>query len=148
MNQATLPAVLIRRRFDAPPARVYDAFANIKSFAELMRPEDVKLEESEADVGEGGEYKIVLRVAGDDLWTLHGTYREVSPPNRLALTWIWSEDDAKDEQHTLLTLEFASDGNGTELTLRHELFLREESRASHERGWGACLDKLTAQLPR
>lgn len=148
MNQATLPAVLIRRRFDAPPSRVYDAFANIYTFAELMRPENVKLVEAGADVRAGGEYNVVFRMADNDLWTLHGTYREVSPPNRLALTWIWMEDDPKDEQHTLLTLEFAPDGNGTELTLRHELFLREESRASHETGWGECLDKLAAQLSR
>lgn len=148
MNQATLPAVYIRRRFDAPPPRVYDAFSNINSFAELLRPENVKIEETAADVRDGGEYKIVLRMPDNELWTLHGTYREVSPPNRLALTWIWIEDDPKDEQHTLLTLEFAPDGDGTELTLRHELFSREESRASHESGWGECLDKLAAQLSR
>jgi len=148
VNQATLPAVCIRRRFDAPPQRVYNAFANINTFAELMRPEDVKLVEAAADIREGGEYKIVFRMPDDDLWTLHGTYREVSPPNRLALTWTWIEDDPKDEQHTLLALEFAPDGDGTELTLRHDLFLREESRASHEDGWGKCLDKLAAQLRR
>lgn len=101
-----------------------------------MRPEHVKLVDASADVRDGGEYKIVLRMPDDDLWTLQGTYREVRPPTRLALTWIWVEDDAKDEQHTLLTLEFAPDGRGTELTLRRELFLREESRASHETGWG------------
>ncbi len=146
MSQATLPAVQIRRRFDAPPARVYDAFANINALAELIRPEDVKIEEAHADVREGGEYKIVLRMADDELWTLHGVYRVVSPPGRLALTWSWIEDDPKDEQHTLLTLEFAQDGDGTELTLRHELFLRDESRASHENGWGKCLDKLAGEL--
>jgi uncharacterized protein YndB with AHSA1/START domain len=148
VNQTTLPAVYIRRRFDAPAPRVYDAFANIDTFAELMRPEDVKLVEATGDVRDGGEYKIVFRMADDDLWTLHGTYREVAPPNRLALSWIWIEDDPKDEQHTVLTLEFAPDGDGTELTLRHELFVREESRASHERGWGECMDKLAAQLSR
>lgn len=148
MSQTTLPAVQIRRRFDAPPARVYDAFANINALAELIRPEDVKIEEAEADVRVGGEYKIVLRMSDGDLWTLHGVYREVSPPGRLTLTWNWIEDDPKDEQPTLLTLEFAQDGEGTELTLRHELFLREESRTSHEAGWGKCLDKLAVELAR
>lgn len=148
MNQATLPAVYIRRRFDAPPQRVYDAFADIKTFTQLICPENVHLVESSADVREGGEYKIVMRMPDDDLWTLQGTYREVQPPSRLALTWIWIEDDPKDEQHTLLTFEFAPDGDGTELTLRHELFQREESRHSHEEGWGECLDKLAAQLSR
>ncbi len=148
MNQTTLPAVQISRRFDAPPARVYDAFANITALAELIRPDDVELVEVEADVREGGAYKIVLRMADDDLWTLQGVYREASPPSRLALTWIWIEDDPKDEQHTLLTLEFAPDGDGTQLTLRHELFAREESRTSHEGGWAKCLDKLAVQLSR
>ncbi len=148
MNQTTLPAVFIRRRFGAPPQRVYNAFANIDTFAELMRPDNVKLVEAAADVREGGDYKIVFRMPDDDLWTLHGTYREVSQPNRLALTWIWTEDDPKDEQHTLLTLEFAPDGDGTELTLQHDRFSRQQSRVSHESGWGQCLDKLAAQLSR
>jgi uncharacterized protein YndB with AHSA1/START domain len=148
VSQTTLPAVQIRRRFDAPPARVYDAFANINALAELIRPEHVKIEEAEADVRDGGAYKIVFRMPDDELWTLQGVYREVSPPGRLALTWTWIEDDPKDEQSTLLTLAFAQDGDGTELTLRHELFLREQSRTSHEDGWGKCLDKLAAEFSR
>jgi uncharacterized protein YndB with AHSA1/START domain len=148
VNQATLPAVYIRRRFEAPPQRVYDAFANVGTFAELIRPENVKLVEAAADVRAGGEYKLVFRMPDDDVWSLRGNYREVSPPNRLALTWTWTEDDPKDEQQTLLTLEFAPDGDGTQLTLRQELFSREESRSSHESGWTECLDKLAAQLSR
>jgi uncharacterized protein YndB with AHSA1/START domain len=146
VNQTTLPAVLIRRRFDAPPRRVYDAFANIQALAELIRPDDVKIEETEADVREGGEYKIVLRMPDNDLWTLRGVYRQVSPPHHLALTWNWVEDNPEEEQHTLLTLEFAHDGDGTELILRHELFVREDSRNSHENGWVKCLDNLAAEL--
>lgn len=146
MNQTTLPAVLIHRHFDASPARVYDAFADIDTLAQLITPEHVSLLNASADVRNGGEYRIALRMPDDEVWTLRGAYRDVSPPDRLALTWIWTEDDPKDEQETLLTLEFKPDGDGTELVLRHELFLREESRASHEKGWGACLDKLADQL--
>ncbi|MGB8264795.1 MAG: SRPBCC domain-containing protein [Candidatus Velthaea sp.] len=148
MNQTTLPAVQLRRRFDAPPARVYDAFANINALAELILPENGALVETAADVRAGGAYKVVLRMPDGDLWTLHGVYRDVAPPSRLAFTWGWIEDDPKDEQETLLTLEFEQDGGGTELILRHELFVREQSRASHEGGWAQCLDKLALKLAR
>ncbi len=145
MNQATLPAVVIRRTFDASPDSVFAAWTG-KEFAEMICPENVTLQDLKMDVRPGGSYKIDLLMADGEVWTLHGDYREVAPPHRLVMTWSWIEDDLKDTQETLLTIELTPEGSGTALELRHELFLREESRASHEEGWAECLDKLAAKL--
>lgn len=146
MNDTALAAVEIRRRFDAAPQRVYEAFADIHTLAELIRPERAQLVAAKADARLGGHYEIALRMAENDVWTVRGVYRELSPFRRLAMTWIWVEDDPKDEQHTLITLRFVPDGDGTELTLRHELFAREESRNAHAEGWTECLENLAARL--
>jgi uncharacterized protein YndB with AHSA1/START domain len=145
MNQATLPAVVIRRTFEASPDRVFAAWTG-KEFAEMICPKDVKLQDLNMDVRPGGSYKMDLLMPDGDVWTLHGDYREVTPPRRLAMTWSWIEDDPKDAQETLLTIELTPEGSGTALELRHELFQREESRASHEEGWASGLDKLAAML--
>ncbi len=145
MNQATLPAVVIRRTFDASPQRVFAAWTG-KEFAEMICPQDVTLQDLQMDVRQGGSYKMDLLMSDGDVWTLHGDYREVTPPHRLVMTWSWIEDDPKDAQETLLTVKLTPQGGGTALELRHELFVREDSRASHEAGWTECLDKLAAKL--
>lgn len=146
MISSTAPSLLIRRTFDAAPQRVYQAFADHDRLLQFICPPSAQVVESEADVRNGGTYRFVLKMEDGELWTLRGEYREVSPPNRLSMTWIWVEDDPKDEQNTLLTIECNAAGAGTELVLRHELFVREESRDNHEHGWNACLDKIAEHL--
>jgi uncharacterized protein YndB with AHSA1/START domain len=146
MISSTAPSLLIRRTFDAPPQRVYQAFADFDQLAHLICPPACEIVESRADVRTGGTYTVVLKMEDGDLWRLRGEYREVDPPNRLSMTWTWVEDDPKDEQNTLLTIECKPDGAGTGLELRHELFVRTESRDNHEHGWNRCLDKIAAQL--
>lgn len=146
MISSTAPSLLIRRTFDAPPQRVYQAFADPDQLLQVVCPVTAEIVEKEADVKTGGAYRFVFRMEDGDLWTLRGEYRDVSPYTRLSQTWVWVEDDPKDEQNTLLTIEFNAAGNGTELVLRHELFVREESRNNHERGWNECMDKIAARL--
>ncbi|MDQ2871592.1 MAG: SRPBCC domain-containing protein, partial [Candidatus Eremiobacteraeota bacterium] len=57
-------------------------------------------------------------------------------------TWKWDEDAPEEEHETLLTLDFTPHGNGTELTLTHELLASEESRSNHEHGWSTVIDKM------
>ncbi|HET7815591.1 MAG TPA: SRPBCC domain-containing protein [Candidatus Baltobacteraceae bacterium] len=146
MTTSTAPSLLIRRTFDAPPKRLYEAFADPDQLLQVVCPVTAEVVESQADVRAGGTYRFVLKMEDGDLWTLRGEYRDVSPPNRLSMTWVWVEDDPKDEQNTLLTIDFNAAGSGTELVLRHECFVREESRNNHEHGWNECLDKIAARL--
>lgn len=146
MISSTAPSLLIRRTFDAPPQRVFQAFADTNQFLAVVCPVTAEVVETQSDVRAGGAYRHVLKMEDGELWTLRGEYREVDPPSRLSMTWVWVEDDPKDEQNTLLTIECAPSGSGTELVLRHELFVRAESRDNHERGWNECLDKIAARL--
>lgn len=73
---------------------------------------------------------------------VRGTYREVQPGKRLSMTWRWEEDTPQEEYDTLLTLDFAAHGTGTELTLTHEQFATDQSRTNHEGGWTTVMDRM------
>jgi|SRR5579884_2046764 uncharacterized protein YndB with AHSA1/START domain/predicted enzyme related to lactoylglutathione lyase len=146
--QTTLPALVIRRILPASPERVYQAWTKPSLATEFICPEGVTVEHVALDVRVGGAYHIAMRVSNGEVWTVRGVYQDVQPGKRLSMTWKWDEDDPADEQETLLTLDFAPHGRGTELTLTHERFASEESRSSHEQGWNSMLDKMQALQDR
>jgi uncharacterized protein YndB with AHSA1/START domain len=111
---------------------------------DFICPENVTVDDVALDVRVGGTYRIAMRRKEGDVWTVRGVYRDVQPGKRLSMTWIWEEDNPADEQETLLTIDLAPHGSGTELTLTHEQFRSEESRNNHEFGWNSMLDKMEA----
>ena len=108
-----------------------------------LRPESVTIADVAMDVRTGGSYHIVMQKEDGERLTVRGTYRDVQPAKRLSMTWKWEEDDPTDEYATVLTIEFAPVDGGTELTLTHEGFQKEQNRSDHEDGWTSILDKLT-----
>lgn len=140
--QSTIPALVIRRILNAPPQRVYEAWTQPSLATEFICPQDVTVDDVSLDVRVGGAYHIAMRVTNGEVWTVRGVYRDVQPGKRLSMTWTWDEENAADEQETLLTIELAPHGTGTELTLTHERFSSEESRSNHEHGWNSMLDKM------
>lgn len=144
--QTTIPALVIRRVYDAAPERVFDAWTSPELAKQFLGPNDVVAEEVRMDVRTGGTYRIVMLMKDGERWAVGGVYRDVRRPSRLQMTWRWEEEDPSDEYDTLLTLEFKPHENGTELILTHEQFASEESRQSHAHGWEAILEALSAVL--
>ena len=147
MNQTrtpeTVPALVLRRTYNAPRQRVFDAWTKPELAVKFLGPGDVTVPEVEMDVRTGGTYRIVMLMPDGERMNVGGTYRDVRAPERLAMTWRWEEDDPADERDTLLTLEFNEVGAGTELVLTHEQLASVESRDRHAHGWGQILDQLT-----
>ncbi len=140
--QSTIPALVIRRILNAPPQRVYEAWTNPQLAQQFLCPGDTRIAEISLDVRAGGAYRIVMQKPDGELLPVRGVYQEVLPGKRLSMTWRWEEDEPEDEYDTLLSIDFAPHGNGTELTLTHERFAREESRNNHEHGWNLILDNM------
>ncbi len=140
--QSTIPALVIRRILNAPPQRVYEAWTNPQLAQQFLCPGDTRIAEISLDVRAGGAYRIVMQKPDGELLPVRGVYQEVLPGKRLPMTWRWEEDEPEDEYDTLLSIDFAPHGNGTELTLTHERFAREESRNNHEHGWNLILDNM------
>jgi uncharacterized protein YndB with AHSA1/START domain len=144
VTPTTVPALVIRRTYSAAPQRVYDAWTTPAMIKEFMSSgKTVTVCAVDVDVRTGGRYRIGFDRPEGDTWYVTGEYREVSPPNRLSMTWRWEEANPADERETLLTLEFRPLDGGTELILTHEAFASEESRSAHQEGWTAMLDKVS-----
>jgi len=142
MPADTATGLVLRRIYDAPRERLYEAWTTPQILKEFFAPADVKVEDVQIDLRIGGGYCIAVRNPEGEVWRVRGLYRELSPPQRIVCTWSWEEDDASLERETRLTLEFFEKGSQTELVLTHELFRDSEQRDNHERGWTKILEVL------
>lgn len=142
---AVAEKLVLVRTFRAPVERVYAAWTDAEQMKRWLAPGDMRVPRAEADVREGGRYRVQMQeVDGDcEFHTTGGVYREVVPNERLVFTWQWEGS----ELETLVTLEFkALSADETELTLTHEGFDSEDTRDKHGQGWNGCLANLESYL--
>jgi uncharacterized protein YndB with AHSA1/START domain len=100
------------------------------------------LEEPQIDLRPGGRYRFTVG-DGQRVWTIHGSYLEVKPPEHVAFTWRWENDPVHgDSGDTVVRVDFEADGPRTRVVLTHEGFPSERSRQEHDQGWAECLEAL------
>jgi uncharacterized protein YndB with AHSA1/START domain len=136
---ATKPSLTLKRRFNAPPAKVFAAWTDPEKMKTWMGPEGVQGISCEISARTGGRYRLVMRAPNGDEHDVSGVYREVVPNEKLVFTWAWKSTP---ERESLVTVLFKPDGAGTMLTLTHEQFFDEAARDHHQQGWTGSLDKL------
>ncbi len=141
---STADAIVLEltRLFEAPPARVFDAWLDPEQWQQWMGPPGVTCEVPQLDARVGGRYRAVMRPGDGRVIAVGGVFKTIDAPRRLAFTWCW-EGEA---QETLVTLTFRDLDGRTELTLRHENFSTAANRDNHGRGWNGSFDKLAALL--
>ena len=144
MATAVKPSLTIKRRFNAPPEKVYAAWTDPKKLAQWMGPSGTQRVEAECDLRVSGRYAIKM-VMTDDEHNVSGVYREIVPNEKLVFTWAWRSTP---ERESLVSLTFNKDGGGTIMTLLHEQFFDEAARDRHNAGWTGTMDKLENYLSR
>ena len=137
------PSLTIRRRLDAPPAKVFAAWTDPEKIARWFGPAEVEPLLAQCDARVGGRYRIVMRSADGEEHDVGGVFREVVANEKLVFTWAWRTTP---ERESLVTVALTPDGDGTLLTLTHEQFFDAEARDRHESGWSGTLDKLQKYL--
>jgi uncharacterized protein YndB with AHSA1/START domain len=144
-SRGTTPAselvVRLRRVLPASRERVYDALTNPVKLARWWGPNGFTCPSIEFEPRVGDGYRIAMQPPEGELFHLTGEFREVSPPERLAYTFVW-EPPAPDDQETLAQLSLKNERGATELTLTHGSFMTEERRKLHEDGWSESVDRL------
>jgi uncharacterized protein YndB with AHSA1/START domain len=135
---AVKPSLTIKRRFNAPPEKVYAAWTDPKKLGQWMGPTGTQRVEAECDLRVGGRYAIKM-VMPDDEHNVGGVYRAIVPNEKLSFTWAWRSTP---ERESLVTVTFKKDGDGTIMTLLHEQFFDEDARDRHNAGWTGTMDKL------
>jgi len=141
---AVSPSLTIRRRFNAPPTRVYAAWTEPAQIARWFGPGKVVIVDAVFETHAGGRFAIHARSpdTGDD-HHVSGTVKEAKPNEKLVYTWAWRSTP---DRESLVTVEFKPDGGGTLLVLTHEKFFDDGARDRHNMGWTGAFDKLEAYL--
>lgn len=145
--EITLPELTIKRIFDAPKELVFDCWTQEKHMEKWLFPMGFTVPFSQSDVRTGGSYRSCLRAPdGTDNW-VGGTYREVTPHDRIVFTHAWQDGAGNAEHETVVTITLEDLGEGrTQLTFHQAFFLSEASRDGHAEGWKETLDNLERYL--
>lgn len=143
-----MTSVTLVRQIRARPATVFDLLSTAEGLTSWWGPDDLPVLSAEADVREGGAFRVHFRRFDGGEHVCAGEFLEVTPPERIVMTWRWASGGPPEEQGTVsrVELHMRPSPAGTELTLVHADLANEASRASHEGGWTGALDKLQARL--
>jgi len=134
-----MPDLEIQRRLDASVDRVFQAWSDPKQMERWFFAGHKSCKATN-DFRVGGGYRVEMIGSESGANHVHsGTYKTIEPNRKIAFTW--SSHIVED---TLVTLTFAEDGQGTVMTLHHELLPDAEAHRLHNMGWNACLDNLDA----
>ena len=79
----------IEREFDAPRDLVFATFTNPDLIPEWWGPRGTTTEVVEMDVRTGGNWRFLTQDSGGSETAFRGTYREVTPPERIVQTFEW-----------------------------------------------------------
>jgi uncharacterized protein YndB with AHSA1/START domain len=92
MNSVTLV-----RRIAARPAIVFDAFATTEGLTSWWGPDDFPVISASADVRVGGLFCVRFGTADGREHECSGEFLEVVKPERLAMSWRWSDGGEAEE---------------------------------------------------
>jgi uncharacterized protein YndB with AHSA1/START domain len=132
----------ITRVFDAPRALVWKAWTDPRHLANWWGPRWHPAEAIAADVRTGGRWRHCLRGVedGSELWH-HGTFREVTPPERLVFTFVWEEEGERGREN-VVTITFSEQGGKTLMHFTQSPFWSDGERDGHGGGWSSTFDRL------
>ena len=140
----------VERMFDAARERVLAAFTDPALIPAWWGPRGTTTVVDQMDVRPGGSWRFVMRDADGSETGFRGTYREVSPPERIVQTFEW---EGMPGHVSVETATFEDLGERTKVTTS-SLFHTTEERdgmlaSGMERGLSetyARLDELLTRL--
>jgi uncharacterized protein YndB with AHSA1/START domain len=141
MTSQPPPATTVRleRLLPAPIGEVFAAWTDPALMAQWLAP--TGRAEVQANLIVGGRFRLTM-IDGDDHIEHTGEYLVIDPPRRLSFTWQSQYTDGHASQ---IDVVLTDHGPATLLVLSHTR-LPEATRAPHEGGWVAILQRLAALL--
>ncbi|MDE2179001.1 MAG: SRPBCC family protein [Xanthomonadaceae bacterium] len=110
--------LVVKRTFDAPVHIVFAAWSKPELFKQWWVPKSVgmSLVSCDMDIRTGGAYRLVFsHPAFDQPMAFFGTYREVTPNNRI----VWTNEESDEGAVTTVTFE---ENDGKTLVTYHERY--------------------------
>ncbi|MDQ6633730.1 MAG: SRPBCC domain-containing protein [Gemmatimonadota bacterium] len=122
--------------------RAFAAWTRPELLRQWSAPEGMTIEEGgELYLRVGGRWRVVMLEPTGTRHEAFGTYREITPPERLVYTHQWRQGSGSSPE-TTLTVEFLEVDGGTRVVLTQVGFTSPESRNGHVEGWSSSLDQL------
>lgn len=135
--------VVITRVVDAPRRLVFEAFTNPAHVPKwLTGPEGMTMPVCEIDLRPGGRWRYVYRLPDGGEMTLQGTFREVSPPERVVHTESWGPEWPE----TVNTLVLTETGGQTTINITVLYPTAEARDAALQTGMKDGMDQGFARL--
>lgn len=137
MNQR--PALTLRRHLKASPERIFRAWTIPEMMLRWWGIAGSQTLVAETDLRVGGAFRVAFRSADGECHEVGGLFRRIVENRTLVFSWAWHTTPERESQ---VTIDLRPDGQGTILTLTHEMFADEKARDDHRDGWGMALDRL------
>jgi uncharacterized protein YndB with AHSA1/START domain len=135
--------IRIERVFDAPRDRVFEVYTDPKLIPEWWGPRDWTTVVDRMDVRSGGDWRFVMRDSDGSESGFRGTYREVTPPERIVQTFEW---EGMPGHVSVETATFEDLGDSTRVTTVSIFHTTEERDGMLGSGMEGGLNETYARL--
>jgi uncharacterized protein YndB with AHSA1/START domain len=139
----------IERVVDAPRDRVFAAFTNPELIPEWWGPRGTATVVDRMDVEAGGGWRFVSRDSDGGETAFRGTYREITPPERIVQTFEW---EGMPGHVSVETAEFEDLGDRTKVVTTSIFHTTEERDgmldSGMERGMNETYERLDELLAK
>jgi uncharacterized protein YndB with AHSA1/START domain len=139
---------VIERKYAAPPARVFGAWADPRAKARwFVGPDEWEASGHELDFRIGGREHVAGGPKGGPVHTYEARYQDIVPNERIVYTYDMHMDD-KRISVSLATVEFKPAGGGTTLVFTEQAVYLDgfDTAAAREEGTRELLNQLDAAL--
>lgn len=140
--------LLFKRVVPGSPQEVFEAWTEPEVMRQWLAPGENVVIEVDADVRVGGSFHIRSRAPDGSLHLIEGTYRDLVPGRRIAMTWRYTGPVALlCEMETLIEIDLAAAPDGeTAMRFAQSRIATPEAAAGYGEGWPTCFDKLQRTL--
>ncbi len=133
----------VERVFDAPRDRVFAVYTDPELIPEWWGPRETTTVVDRMDVRPGGSWRFVMRNADGSETGFRGTYREITPPERIVQTFEW---EGMPGHVSVETATFEDLGDRTKVTTTSIFHTTEERDGMLGSGMEGGLNETYARL--
>ena len=138
---------VIERSFPVEPSRVFAAWASAEAKTKWWGPEWNEETKLELQFEIGGRERFSMTTPEGKTYVYSALYKDIVPGERIVYTYEMYIDDER-MSVSVATIEFATAGEGTELTMTEQgVFLDgHDTVAAREHGTRELIEKLAATV--